>query len=326
MVNITKIKLDKADRVILAELDKNCRVPTNRLAKLTRKSRQSVEYRIRRLVEQRVITGFNMSINMCKLGYRLHKVYLQLRNVPKEKEQLFAYLRTSGIVHWMGECDGVWDVIFGVYTKSDYEFYVLKNELISEFSTIIVKSFYDGQIDVKQFPKMYFTGELSEPTMFGGEIVDNKMDALDHAIISEMVNNARMPLTALASKVGSNPARVAARMKRMEELGIILQYRISVDLKGLGLEMYKAIVHLNRYTQEDEKRFLAYVASLPGTQYFIRNIWDIEPEIIVSDYHEYREVMDRLKEQFPEVIRNVETVLMKTDEWTPGFRNLLKGK
>jgi hypothetical protein len=90
--------------------------------------------------------------------------------------------------------------------------------------------------------------------------------------------------------------------------------------------MYKAIVHLNRYTQEDEKRFLAYVASLPGTQYFIRNIWDIEPEIIVSDYHEYREVMDRLKEQFPEVIRNVETVLMKTDEWTPGFRNLLKGK
>ena len=37
MVEITKIKLDKTDRKILAELDKNCRIPTTRLAKIVKK-------------------------------------------------------------------------------------------------------------------------------------------------------------------------------------------------------------------------------------------------------------------------------------------------
>lgn len=326
MVNINKIKLDKADRTILFELDKNCRVPTSRLAKLTRKSRQSVEYRIKRLVERGVITSFNASINPHKMGYKLYKIYLQLRNVPPEKQRLFSYLRTSGIVYWMGDSDGAWDLIFGIFSKSDYEFYGLKNELISGFGNIIVKSSFDMLVDVKQFPKMYFTGELAEPTMFAGELAHNKLDELDHAILGEVVNNARTPLTELAAKVGSNPARVAARMKRMEELGVIIQYRIGVNLDKLGLEYYKAIIHLDRYSKDDEKKLLAYVSSLPTVQYFIRNIWDIEPEIVVSDYHEYRMIMDKLKEQFPEVIRNIETVLMKTDEWTPGFRNLLKAK
>ena len=222
--------------------------PSSRLAKLAHKSRQSVEYRIGRLVERGIITSFNTSINPHRMGYKLYKIYLQLRNIQEEKQRLFEYLRGSGIVYWMGECDGAWDLIFGVFAESDYEFYVLKNELISEFGKIIVKNFYDLLVDVKQYPKMYFTGELHEPVMFGGEVVENRLDGLDHGILGEVVNNARISLTELASRAGSNPATVAARMRRMEQAGVIIQYRIGVDLNALGLEHYKAIIHLERYT------------------------------------------------------------------------------
>lgn len=323
MVQISKIKLDKADRIILTELDKNCRVPMSRLAKLTRKSRQSVEYRIKRLVEQGVITSFNAAINPHTMGYKMYKIYLQLRNIAEEKQRLFKYLKESGRVYWMGECDGTWDLIFTVFARSDYEFYALKNELISAFGAIIVRNYYDVLVDVKQYPKMYFTGEISAPTMSGGEIVDNEISELDHAILAEIVNNARMPITALALKVGSNPERVAKRLKKLEEMGIIIQYRIGVDLNKLGLELYKAILHVEKYDRDDEKKLLEYVSSLPNTQYFIRNIWDIEPELVVTDYHEYRNIIEKLKAEFPMVIRNVESVLMKTDEWTPGYKNLL---
>jgi Lrp/AsnC family leucine-responsive transcriptional regulator len=324
MIVLDKIKLDKADRALLIELDKNCRTPVSRLARLVRKSRQSVEYRIKRLVERGIITSFNASINPHRMGFKIYKIYLQLRNIPEERAKLSAYLRTSGIIYWMGECDGAWDLIFGVFAKSDYEFYTLKNELISRFGGIIVRNYHDVLVDVKQYPKMYLTGEISEPVMFAGEIVDNDLDHLDHAILGEMVNNARIPLTELASKVGSNPATASSRLKRMEKAGVIIQYRIGISLDKLGLEYYKAIIHLDRYTKEDEKRLLAYVSSIPNIQYFIRNIWDAEPELVVKDYHEYREIMDRVKAGFPLTIRNVEAVLMKTDEWTPGYRNLLK--
>ncbi|MBU1201331.1 MAG: AsnC family transcriptional regulator [Nanoarchaeota archaeon] len=324
MVEITKIKLDKTDRKILAELDKNCRIPTTKLAKIVMKSRQAVEYRINQIVRKGIITSFNAAFNPHKMGYKIYKIYLKLRNIPEENQRLFTYLKSSGIVYWMGECTGTWDLIFGVFAKSDYEFFDLKNELISEFNKIIVKEEGGILVDVKQYSKMYFTDEIVPPTIFAGEIVHNKLDELDYAILGEVVNNARIPINELANKVDSTATIVRGKLKKLEQKGIIIQYRVGIDLNKLGLELYKAIITLDKYTKEDEKRLLEYMSNIPNIHYFIRNIWQIEPELVVSSYQEYYEIIENLKKEFPYVIRTIDSVLMITDEWTPGFRNLLK--
>src|SRR3989338_1781204 len=130
MVEFTKYKLDVVDRKILAELDRNCRIPSTLLARKVRKSRQAVEYRINQLVKDGIITSFNTAFNPHKMGYKIYKIYLKLRNIPEEKQKLFNYLKSSGIVYWMGECSGMWDLIFGIFSKSDYEFFEMKNEII----------------------------------------------------------------------------------------------------------------------------------------------------------------------------------------------------
>ncbi len=324
MVKITKIKLDKTNRKILAELDKNCRIPTTRLARIVKKSRQAVEYRINKLVKQGIITSFNVAFNPHKMGYKIYKIYLKLRNIPEEKERLFKYLKSSGIVYWMGECSGTWDLIFAFFTKNDYEFFKLKNELLSKFNKIIVEEKGGILVDVKQYAKMYFTNEIVPPTMFAGETVNNELDELDYAILGEVVNNARIPINELAKKVNSTATIVRGKLKKLEEKGVIIQYRIGIDLNKLGLELYKAIFRLDRYTKEDERKLLEYMSNLPNIHYFIRNIWQIEPELVVSSYQEYYEIIENIKKEFPYVIRTVDSVLMITDEWTPGFRNLLK--
>ncbi|MDP2750009.1 MAG: winged helix-turn-helix transcriptional regulator [Nanoarchaeota archaeon] len=326
MVEITKIKLDKTDRKILAELDKNCRIPTTILAKKVMKSRQAVEYRINQLVTKGIITSFNASFNPHKMGHKIYKVYLKLRNIPEEKEKLFSYLKSAGIVYWMGECSGSWDLIFGVFAKSDYEFYRLKNELLSKFQKIIIQEYGDILIDVKQYPKMYFTNEISEPTMFAGEIVNNELDEIDYAILGEIVNNARIPINELATKINSTATIVRGKLKKLEQKGIIIQYRIGIDLNKLGLDLYKAIIKLDKYTKEDELKLLTYISNIPNMHYYIRNIWQMEPELVVSSYQEYYEIIEKLKKEFPYVIRTVDSVLMITDEWTPGFGNLLNVK
>ena len=324
MVEITKIKLDKTDKKILAELDKNCRVPITRLAKLVRKSRQTVEYRINQLVKKGIITSFNTSFNPHKMGYKIYKIYLTLRNIPEEKDKLFQYLKSSGIVYWMGECSGTWDLIFAFFTKSDYEFFQLKNELISKFNKIIVQEKGGILVDVKQYSKMYFTNEITKPTTFAGEIVNNKLTKLDFAILGIIVNNARIPISDLAKQVKTTPSIVRTKLKRLEQKGVIIQYRIGVDLNKLGLELYKAIIKLDRFTKEDEAKLLEYLSNIPNIHYYIRNIWQIEPELVVSSYQEYYKIIEELKKEFPQVIRTVDHVLMITDEWTPGFKNLLK--
>lgn len=324
MVEITKIKVDKTDRKILAELDKNCRIPTTQLAKIVMKSRQAVEYRIQQLVKKGVITSFNTAFNPHKMGYKIYKIYLKLRNIPEEKKRLFEYLQSSGTVYWMGECSGKWDVIFGVFAKTDYDFFDLKNELISSFNKIIVEEEGDILVDVKQYVKMYFTNEIVPPTMFAGEIKNNELDTTDYAILGEIVNNARIPINELAKKVNTTPTIVRGKLKRMEQKEIIIQYRIGIDLNKLGLELYKAIIKLDKYSKKDEKKLLEYISNLPNTQYFIRNIWQLESELVVSDFQEYYKIIEALKKEFPYVIRTIDSVLMVTDEWTPGFKNLLK--
>jgi len=263
MVEITRISLDRVDRVILAELDKNCRIPVSRLAKLARTSRQNVEYRINSLVEKGVITGFNVTLNPHKAGYKIYKLYLQLKDIPEEKKKLLRYLRKSGIVFWMSECHGAWDLILGIYVRSDYDFYELKNHLLSRYGDFITNKDWSILLDIKQYPKMYFTNGKARPTMFAGEVVHNKMEKTDHAILAEMANNARIPLTTLASRVNSTPEEVAERLKRMKELGIIVQYRIGVDLDKLGLRLYKVIINLDKHTKEAEKALDFEVHDLP---------------------------------------------------------------
>ncbi len=324
MVEISKIKLDKADRTILVELDKNCRIPSTILARKTHKSRQAVDYRINSLVKEGIITSFQVSFNPHKMGYKLYKIYLKIKNVPAEKQRLFSYLKESGRVYWMGECSGSWDLIFAIFARNDYEFFEVKNEIISEFNNIIVEEEGQMLLDVRQYPKMYFTNKIAEPTMFAGEIVVNELDALDSAILTELVNNGRISLVDLAGKVKSTVMIIKGRMKKMEQKGIIIQYRIGVDLNKLGLELYKAIIKLDRYTKEDEKRLFTYLSKLPNIQYYIRNLWSIEPEFVVDSFQEYYQIIESLKKEFPQVIRTVDSVLMITDEWTPGFKNLLK--
>ncbi|MCK4589754.1 MAG: AsnC family transcriptional regulator [Nanoarchaeota archaeon] len=314
-----KVKLDKTDRKILAELDKNCRIPLTTLAKRVRKSRQAVEYRINQLIKKNIILSFNTAINPYKLGYKVYKTYFQLKNIPEEKEKLLEFLKTCGRVYWFGECDGEWNLIFGVFARSDYEFYDLKNELFAKFGKIIIKHRGTILLDAQQFPKMYFTDQISKPVLFGGKLESFELKEIDKKILFNTVNQARISIINVAKKVGSTPIIVRNRLKKLEKVGVIIQHRTSINLEKLGIEFFKAIVHLEKQDKLSEKKLLLYVSQLSNIQYFIRNLWDIELELIVSDYIEYNQIINKIKKEFPEMIRNVETVIMKSDVWIPAF-------
>jgi DNA-binding Lrp family transcriptional regulator len=223
----------------------------------------------------------------------------------------------------MGECDGSWDIIFLVYAKDEYLFYNLKNELLSSFKDMIVDFHGDYVLDVQQYPKMYFTERIEKPVEFAGVIVNNRLDQLDYKILDFIVGNARAPTVEIARAVSSTPATVSSRLRRLEKLGVILQYRIGVNLVALGLEHYKAIIRLESHTKDEEKQLLNYCSQLPQIQYFIRNLWQIEPEFVVRNYDEYYNIINNLKERFPKTIRTIDSVILRTDEWTPGFRRMI---
>lgn len=319
------VKLDKIDRKILFELDKNCRIPATILARKVRRSRQSVEYRIRELVRKGVILQFNAYFNFERLGYRIQRVFLRLKNVPDEKRRLISYLRQSPSVFWMAECYGAWDVLFTVFYKSDFEFHDLKNDLFSSFRNVIVEQYADILLEAEQYPKMFLTNEISKPYYFGGDVSEPQLDSVDRRILGLLAYESNLGVNEIARQTQSTPRIVRSRIKGMEDEGLIIHYFITVDLSKIGLEQHKSLIRLDRYTKQDEAKLLEYVSKIPNTTFYVKTLWHIEIEFVVENYAIYYSLIDDLKKEFSDIIKSVDSMFVIKSEVSPGFDNLLEG-
>jgi DNA-binding Lrp family transcriptional regulator len=244
-----------------------------------------------------------------------------LENIPEEKEKLFAYIGHHKKIPWHGICSGVWDYIIGVSAESSIEFDRIKNEIFTKFKHLIIKKEIGVMVETKQYVKKYLTGEIYEVKSFAGEIIRNVIDELDQKILDILANNARIPIAHLAKEVNSSVKIVSNRIKHLEEKGIIIGYRISIDINKLGLEFFKIILYYRSISPEEERRLLEYIKRLPQSIYYVKMIapWDAELELIVNNYHELNKIIDDMRKEFHEIIRNHETVIIHQENWLPAI-------
>jgi DNA-binding Lrp family transcriptional regulator len=324
---IEKVKLDAIDRKILAELDKNSRMPTTILAKKVKRSREAVKYRIQQLEKKGVIQGFITSVNPTKLGYYMFKVYLKLENIPEEREKFFQELKENKEIYWMGISDGIFDCVFSILSKNITEYFGKINFLLSRWQNLIMNKIIGVTVDTRQYNKKFFTGDSDgEYVLFGGDVVENNMDEIDLKILNILANDARIPIVELARKVNTSIETVRTRIKRLEEKEIILNYRIAVDFNKLGLEFFKLILYFKNISEKDEKLLFEWMRTNPNALYGIRSLapWEVEFEFVVENYQKFNEIVNDLREKFPNVIRNYEHLVMHREMWMPAYKEILK--
>ena len=88
------------------------------------------------------------------------------------------------------------------------------------------------------------------------------MDQTDLKLISLLEENARMPLKSLAEKVFLSSPATAARIKRLEEEGIITGYGVRVNRTRLGFPI-TAFIHLD-LTPDQKSVFYPFVRACPS--------------------------------------------------------------
>ena len=60
------------------------------------------------------------------------------------------------------------------------------------------------------------------------------IDAIDRKILQHLIRNARMPFLEIARECGISGAAIHQRVKKLDEMGVILGSRLEVDPKKLG--------------------------------------------------------------------------------------------
>lgn len=125
-------------------------------------------------------------------------------------------------------------------------------------------------------------------------IVDEK----DLEIIKLLEENARMPLTRIAEKIGMSDVAIRKRLKRLEDDGIIRAYRLRLDHTKLGYRA-RAIIGFN----VEAGRLLEVVRSLsgnPNTKFLAITSGD---HMVIVDYWakdntELEKFVNELKEKY----------------------------
>ena len=132
--------IDKTDKRILFELNKNARIPEVKLAKIIGKSKESARYRIKQLIDKKIILGFTTWLDPVKLGFQTGKLYLNIANLPEKKQKFLDYVKKDKRLFWLGVAEGAWNIGLTYFVKSNEEFFSLKNELMTKFKDLIIES------------------------------------------------------------------------------------------------------------------------------------------------------------------------------------------
>jgi DNA-binding Lrp family transcriptional regulator len=319
------VSLDRLDGLLLYELDCDARQSASALSRKLREGRDRVEYRINRLKQEGVIRKCTAVINPYKLGLTNYKTYLKIENDSKYHNELLQYLKKHRQVYWTSQCDGHWDVQFGVLSRSPFEFQMVQDEILHRFHRIIMSFNVYTVVNSHYYTKQLFinrpgrTLERRDYYYVGGIPETQELSSLDTALLRNLAVECRTSYSALARVVDTTPIVVKYRIDRLIRLGIILGFRIDVDLEKIGISYFKTQLFLKNYDLKDLDKLKLYCIKVPHIAYYVEQLGEckIELEIQARGYQEYYTVIDALCDSFPKLIRNTETTHIRREELKP---------
>ena len=306
--------LDLKDKKILYELDLNCRQSDSKIAKKVGLSRDSVRYRINKLVEKGYINYFMAVINSMKLGYDWYRTFFKFQNLTLEKEkEIIEYLKERA--SWISKVEGVWDLNTGIFAKNVYEYRDIINDFLLKYSFFIER--YNVAIVTREwtYHKSYFINKkkkTSKSILMGFDSKNDYkteiIDEIDYNILKTILKNARMKTIDIAEKIDSTEMVVRYRLKKLIQKDIIIGFKPFINVHKLGYTYFKLHLTLQNLTQEKKKNIINYIHLHPNTAHMTELVGgaDLETEFQVKSNEEFYRYVQDLRLKFGDIIRDYE--------------------
>ena len=130
------------------------------------------------------------------------------------------------------------------------------------------------------------------------------LDATDLKILNELVANARIPVTELARKVGLSKTPVAARIRQMEEMGLITGYRAILSPLKMGMTHVTYLeARLSDTREKALTQFNQAVRLIPEVEecYMIAGGFDYLLKVRSHDMADFRRIMGEKLSALPHI-------------------------
>ncbi len=302
-------KLDKFDKKILYELDKDSSISLQELSKRIGRTKQFIHFRIKKLESEGIIEGYNAIVDMSKLGYFTFRLYFYFQNFLNTDEKEFVdFLKKDLSQVWtITRMHGKWDYAIFIGVKTITEFHEVWDAIMLNYKEKIKKYNVSLYSPIFNFNRKIFlekTGEVIQRRYGDGE--KENLDEFDIKLIHAYAVNVRQSYLELANKFKVSHDKIKERITKLEKKQVIVGYTIGLNLTKLGFQGYRVDLELN--STKKNKEIFHYCLRHKYIYQVNKSIGgaNFEIEVIVRDLNHLNELIEELKNAFKDIINDVE--------------------
>ncbi len=305
--------LTKTDKNILYELDKNARLSGTQIANKLKYSPEAVNYNIRKLENQGVITDYIAVTDFSKLGLTHYKFNLKFNHLNENiRKEVVDFLKKEKSVKWIADCEGDFDLMFSVRSKTLKEFEKLKTSLFFEFDKYLNKKTIVTVSEATMYTRGYITNkDKKEFVLYSGsdEIVVSDEERL---ILDSLAVGCRASIYELSKKLGITPRVIRYAIKKLENKKIISGYKLAINYSKMNYLFFKLFINLQSASDSRIFAFKQYCEQHPNFTYWVRVIgsWDMEHEIEVPSVQEFNKLLGEIRRNFSDIIQTMNSVMI----------------
>ena len=301
--------LDLKDRKILYNLDLNCRQSNTQIGKKVGLSRKVVEYRIKRMEDEGIITGYWTNIDSYRFGYQVFRYLINLQNatsVIKDEimQQIANYKKTWAVYSVKGN----YDVSTHIWVNSIPIFFQFWDNLNDNYGDYFAEKIFSLYLEVDVYPSSYLIAEENynvdreKPKTVGGKDPIH-IDYRDYQLLDEIKDNARIPTIELAEKLGCSSQNAKYHIERLVNKGIIQSFRTSINTSKIGLEEFYVDIWLKELSKRrkiwEYLKYNPYLTFINTTAGYA----DMEAEFVIENSDRLIDIIEEVSSSFPGAIR-----------------------
>jgi DNA-binding Lrp family transcriptional regulator len=306
--------LDKIDRKILYELDLNSRQPVKNIAKKLKLSREVVNYRLKKMIDLKVIRNFTTSISVFKVGSFIVKTYISFidMSILKEKE-IINYLLKNKKIGWIYKVMGKWDLNIIFFGEDLKDFSIFWNDFYSKFGKFIYDKettvFEHGEIFPRDFLIEHLNYEKKDFSRVFSILDENySLDDTEKGILKILSNNSRENILFIAKKLNVSTNTIYSKIKKLEKANVISCHTIGINHELLNLNYYKVLLYFKDYNESNFNKLKSFCknnSKIWSLSKFVGGA-DLEFEIFVNNDDELNNVIYKIKEF--KIIKRIEII------------------
>lgn len=301
--------LDLKDRKILYQLDLNCRQSNAQIGKKVGLSRKVVDYRIKRMEEEGVITGYWTRIDSYRFGYQVYRYYIIFQNATTAiKEEVIKNIADYKNTWVVGSVTGIYDVSSVIWVKSIPQFYQFWNKLNEQYGDYFAEKIFSVYLGSDCYPHSYlimadnYKKDRENPQYVGkNEPID--ISYQDYLLLESIATNARISTTQIAEKLKCSSQSVTYNLNKLKYNRIIQGYHTSIDTSKLGLHHFKVDIWLKKVSKR--KKIWDILKYNPHVMFINTSAGyaDLEMEFVIEDTDTLINFIEELSSQFPGAFR-----------------------